>query len=243
MESNWWCEKVTMAAVMFHSDVIYSPLILMKAPNKVAGALDRSTRRLLTPGVVPQHSMILRADISQYYAIKAAFEQIFGNEAWLDLKECTAIATWKKYATRLLRAMKLAVEETIHVRDEAWFGEICECIGHGLRITEDVKSVDELLSGLSATLVRLVFLQIGMFPNQSKSRKVTLARDNWRLDAFRTVQYIQSARQLERVFWRKQQAAMGFEEQMKLWEQYRASKNKAPYSKWCAEHKFVFRAS
>lgn len=178
----------------------------------------------------------IRPDISQHCAIKMAFEQIFGNKAWLDLKECTSIATWKKYTTKLLRAIRLAVEETIQVRDDAWFKEICEHIEHGLQVTTNAKSIDELLSGLSATLIRVVFLQIGGVPNRRQDRKVTLARDNWRLDGFRMVQYVQSNTQLEALFWSKQQKALGFENQMRFWDRYRASKSKIPYSKWCAEH-------
>lgn len=178
----------------------------------------------------------IRADISQHCAIKMAFEQIFGNKAWLDLKECTSIATWRKYTIKLLCATRLAIEETTQVRDDDWFTEICEHIEYGLQIARSAKLIEELISGLSATLIRVVFLQIGMVPNRRRDRKVTLARDNWRLDAFRTVQYVQSNTQLERLFWNKQQKALGFEKQMRIRDQYRASKSKVPYSRWCTEH-------
>ena len=181
--------------------------------------------------------MTVRTDVSQHHAIETTFEQTFGNEVLLDLKECTSIAAWKKYTTKVLRAMRLAVEETTQVRDDAWFAEISEHIEHGLRITESAKSIDELLSGLSATLIRVVFLQIGMFPNRSEFPKVTLTRANWRLDKFRTVQYIQSRKQVEDLFWSKQQKELGVEKQMKLRDQHRASRSKAPYSQWCAEQR------
>jgi hypothetical protein len=180
--------------------------------------------------------MTLRADISHHSAIKMAFEQTFGNQAWLDLKECTSIASWKKYTTRLLCAMQIAIEETVQVRDDAWFKEICDHIKHGLQITRDANSVEELLSGLSAALIPIVFLQIGMFPKRSGSKKVSLARDNWRLDTFRTVQYVQSDRQLEALFSSNQQKTLGVDKQMGLHEQYRASNSKLPYSNWCEEH-------
>jgi hypothetical protein len=179
--------------------------------------------------------MNLRADISQYYAIKLAFEQTFGNKAWLELKECTTVATWKKYTGKLLRAMQLAIDETVRFRDDAWFREIKEHIDHGLKITKTAVSVDELLSGLAATLISVVFLQVGMLPNRRGSRrKVSLTRYHWRLDKFRTVQYIQSKEQVEAIFWSKQQIALGVEKQMAIWNQYRASKAKGPYSEWCA---------
>jgi hypothetical protein len=180
-----------------------------------------------------EYSMKLCADISQFYTIKTAFEQVFGNKAWLDLKECTSLAIWKKYVTKLLRAVRLAIEETTQVRDDDWFAQVCECIEHGLQITTKAKTIEELLSGLSATLISVVFLQIGMFPDRRGLSDVTLARDNWRLDNFRTVQYVQSNKQLEALFWSTQQRALGVEKQMNLWGKYRASKSKVPYSKWC----------
>ena len=62
-------------------------------------------------------------------------------------------------------------------------------------------SVDELLSGLAATLISVAFLQVGMLPNRRSSRrKVSLTRYHWRLDKFRTVQYIQSKEQVEVLF-------------------------------------------
>jgi hypothetical protein len=176
----------------------------------------------------------LRADSSQYYAIKQAFEQTFGNKAWLELKECTVVGTWKKYTANLLRAIQLAIDETVRFRDDAWFREINGHIEHGLEISRAAKSLDELLSGLAATLISVVFLQVGMFPNRRSRGKVTLARNNWRLDKFRTVQYIQNKGQLEALFWSEQQTALGVEKQMALWNQYRASKAKGPYSAWCA---------
>jgi hypothetical protein len=187
------------------------------------------------PMSAQRQTTIIHADISQYAAIKMAFEQIFGNKAWRDLKECTSIKTWKKYISKLLQAIRLAVKETIEIRDDVWFAEICEHIERGLQITQSARSIEELHSGLSATLIRIVFLQIGMIPNRRQAKHVTLTRENWHLNDFRTVQYIQSNSQLERQFWNKQQKTLGVEKQMNIWERYRASKSKIPYSKWCTE--------
>jgi hypothetical protein len=179
--------------------------------------------------------MKLRYDTSQHFALKGALERTFGKKAWLDLKECTSVAKWKKYTSKLLRAMRIAIEETVRVRDDDWFEEICQHIEHGLKITEAAKEFDELLSALSATLVPLVFLQIGLVPHRTLNPKATLSRKDWRLDGFRTVQYVQTNEQLEAVFWSKQQRSLGVDRQMDLREKYRASKSKVPYSRWCAE--------
>jgi len=177
--------------------------------------------------------MTLRADESQYLTLKIVSEQLLGRKAWYDLKECTSLVVWKKYVTKLLRAMELAVQETVQVRDDLWFEEFSDYVQRGLELARKSKSIDELFSGLSATLLRISFLQIGFFPNQSKSQKVSLRRADWRLSRFRTVQYVQSAEQLEDLFWSKQQGELGVQDQMAVWEHYRTSKSKIRYSEWC----------
>jgi len=181
--------------------------------------------------------MTLRADESQYVAIKTVSEQLLGRKAWYDLKECTSMVVWKKYVIKLLRAVKLAVQETVHVRDDAWFGELSDFVERGLEDTRKSKSIDELFSRLAAALLRISFLQVGVFPDRSKSQEVPLRRDHWRLSAFRSVQYVQSLGQLEGRFWSEQQRKLGAQNQMAVWERYRLSKNKIPYSKWCAEQR------
>ena len=82
---------------------------------------------------------------------------------------------------------------------------------------------------------RQVFLQIGMLPNRTTARRVTLGRQYWRLDSHRSVQYVQSPEQIEAAFWSDQQRQLGFERQMELRDEYRASRSKLPYSRWCQE--------
>jgi hypothetical protein len=181
--------------------------------------------------------MPLRHDISQNHALKAAVEQLFGNQAWLDLKETTSLLTWRRYVTKIIDAIEISIRESIEIRDDAWAVEVDENLARGRQSAKAAENIEDLLSILSATLLRQVFLQIGLCPNRSAFIKVTLARDNWRLNNHRSVQYVQSPVQIEALFWSEQQRRIGVSKQMKLHNEYRVSKSKLPFSKWCRKRK------
>ena len=177
--------------------------------------------------------MTLRHDISQYHALKTAIEQLLGNQAWLDLKECTSVPTWRRYVLRLFAVLRISIDQSIEIRDEGWLAEVHENLDRGALAAKSATEIDELLSALSATLLRQVFLQIGTLPNRSTARKVTLAREYWTLNGHRSVQYIQTPTQIENAFWNYQQRSIGFKKQMELRKEHRATKSKLPFSKWC----------
>ncbi|MCR4288987.1 MAG: hypothetical protein NUV86_01850, partial [Candidatus Scalindua sp.] len=110
-------------------------------------------------------------------------------------------------------------------------------LDHGEKMSKSSINIEELLSAFTATLLRQVFLQIGLIPNRSSTHKVTLKRENWRLNKHRSVQYVQSLTQIEYIFWSEQQKEIGFEQQLELSNKYRLSKSKKPYSQWCRKHK------
>lgn len=179
--------------------------------------------------------MPLRHDISQNYALKAAVEELLGNQAWLDLKETTSVATWRRYIVKLIDAIEVSIRESVEVRDQAWTNEVNENLARGRKSAKSAKSIEDLLSGFLATLLRQVFLQIGLCPSRRTAPAVTLSRENWRLNVHRSVQYVQSPTQLEAVFWSEQQRRIGFEKQMELHNEYRGSKSRLPFSLWCRQ--------
>jgi len=179
--------------------------------------------------------MPLSHDTSHRIAIKGAIEEVLGKDAWYELKETTALAPWRKNVLKVLKAIRLSLAASVHVRDQGWSEEV-EC--NLLRGEEGVKAstdIDELLSCFEATLVRLVFLQIGFAPNFKGHPGLPLRKENWSLDTYRSVQYVQAAEQLEALFWSEQQRRIGFEKQMELRDEHRRSRSKVPYSVWCRQ--------
>jgi len=140
----------------------------------------------------------IRADLSQYYATKALFEQILGRTAFMRVKDYGPLSAWRENYTKLLRAVGVAAEATVEVVDVEWKQEVSELLTHGIKRLTTAKSIDELHAAAAATLGELAFLQLGFVPRSHfRVANVPLTARNWKMDPVRTVQYVQSAEQRE----------------------------------------------
>jgi hypothetical protein len=138
----------------------------------------------------------IRADISQYYASKELFETILGRAAFMRIKDYGPLSAWRKNYTKLLRALGVAAEATVEVVDLEWKQEVNELLAHGIDCLASAKSIDELHAAAAATLGELAFLQLGFLPRgHYRAERVPLVARNWKMNAVRTVQYVQSAEQ------------------------------------------------
>lgn len=177
--------------------------------------------------------MSLKHDLSHRIAIKSAIEQVLGRDSWYELKETTSLTPWRKNILKVLKAIRISIDTSIEIKDQAWTEAVNENLTGGAQKVRSSKDIDELLSSFEATLLRQVFLQIGMVPNREGQSSVSLRKENWRLDGLRTVQYVQSPAQVEANFWSEQQRRIGFEKQTELHNEHRGSKSKLSYSAWC----------
>jgi hypothetical protein len=118
---------------------------------------------------------MLRPDISQNYAVKSAIEQLFGQKAWQELKDTTSIKVWRSYVARVIDAIEISIEQSVHVRDDAWIADVSANLSRGRNETVAATSIDDLLSAFTATLLRQVFLQLGCCPDRQSLTHVTLA--------------------------------------------------------------------
>ena len=135
----------------------------------------------------------LRYDMSQFYPLKAAFEELLGHRVYLRLKETATLRDWKQEIQKLLRAIKIAIKSTVEIADDDWFADIDIIIELGKNLITGSKTVTELFAHLSATLTRLVFLQIGFLPlDRQLKDAIPLRKEWWTLKTVRTVQYVQN---------------------------------------------------
>ncbi|AWI55416.1 hypothetical protein DEH84_17640 (plasmid) [Aquabacterium olei] len=179
--------------------------------------------------------MPMKHDLSHMYALKSAIEDLLGEAAWRDLKECTSLATWRRYVLKVIDAIELSVKTNIQICDEDWMNQVTNNLAHGRDLARIARNTDDLVAALTATLLEQVFLQLGHAPHRKTSRAVTLKAENWRLDGFRTVQIVQTPAQREALFMSKQRREIGFDAQFDLEAEYRRSRSKIPYSVWCAQ--------
>lgn len=180
-------------------------------------------------------NMPLQYDTTHRIAIKSALEELLGREAWYELKESTSLTPWRRNVLKAIQAIRLSITATISIRDEEWAIEIEKNLARGEDGVRASKDIDELLAHFEATLLRQVFLQIGLGLNFQGRPGLSLRKENWRLDSLRSVQYVQSSQQIEAAFWHDQQQRIGFRKQMELHDEHRQSQSKLPYSTWCRE--------
>lgn len=179
--------------------------------------------------------MPMKHDLSHMYALKSAIENLLGEAAWRDLKECTSLAMWRRYVLKVIDAIELSVKTNIQICDQDWMNQVTNNLAHGRGLARIARDTDELVAALTATLLEQVFLQLGHAPRRKTSRTVTLKAENWRLDGFRTVQIVQTPAQREALFMSKQRREIGFDAQFDLEVEYKRSRSKLPYSVWCAQ--------
>ena len=140
----------------------------------------------------------LRHDVSQFYSMKAVLEDLFGHPTYLRLKETGSFSDWKDAIAKLLRAIELSISLSVEVADDDWRAAIEFEIQSGLEFVQSADHMDELFCGFSATIARIVFTQIGQMPRYGVSRQtVPLTKEFWKLNSYRTVQYVQTVTQKE----------------------------------------------
>lgn len=137
----------------------------------------------------------IRYDMSQFYPLKAALEQVLGKRTYRKLKETATLSDWKVETKKLLKAIELSIIETVKVADEDFYKEAKQILELGHAHIKSTKEISELFAILSATLTRLAFLQIGYIPAHDRVESVSLTQKNWNLTCVRSVQYVQSAEQ------------------------------------------------
>ena len=138
----------------------------------------------------------IRADLNQYYPMKAVFEEILGKASFMKVKDYGSLKRWKGETICLLKAVAMSIGATIEIADEDWKAEVSSEIKHGISVVKSSSEIDELFAALAATLARVVFLQIGFLPRGHRYvERVALTPRNWKLDLVRSVQYVQNEQQ------------------------------------------------
>lgn len=141
-------------------------------------------------------------DIAYGFAFKRLIEDVLGKDSWLEAKECTSLNVWKKLCSRLLKANEATILSSVEVCDDRFMLDIKKEVEHALKIISSSKDFTTLFMALSSALSTISFLQCGGVPITSK-RSVRIQEGmQWKMDSVRSVQYVQTKEQLERVsYW------------------------------------------
>ncbi|MCP5347252.1 MAG: hypothetical protein H7A04_10395 [Pseudomonadales bacterium] len=139
----------------------------------------------------------MKYNLEYGYGLKALVERLFGRDAWLDVKHSTSVSKWRKYCNKILSAIQLAAKSNVLVSDDDWFDELDHIVEHGRKRLASSKTTEEMFAALASSLGEISFHQLGRCPNHSASKNVTLRHSSrWKLNQFRSVQYVQSKTQI-----------------------------------------------
>lgn len=173
---------------------------------------------------------------TRYIHIKHAIEAVFGGGAWYELKETTNPKVWRKWAAKLLNAYTVVQTASITIVDDDWVREFDDNIQQGLASIKSAKTIDEVVDALSATLVRQSFLQFGMTLNRGGGSTIApLRKDDWKLDRYRSVQYVQTKQQKDDLFYRDLQRQTNPKTSMDAKQAYLASKTDLSFKDWYSQ--------
>jgi hypothetical protein len=129
----------------------------------------------------------------------ASTEENFVRALTLGSQGCLSLrlrSAWGELPGWLLRAIKVAIKSTVEIADDDWFADIDSILELGKKQIAESKTATELFAYLSATLARLVFLQIGFSPlGRQQKETIPLTKEWWTLTSVRTVQFVQNNKQ------------------------------------------------
>lgn len=136
--------------------------------------------------------------IEKFYALKSLFENIWGDGTYIELKHCSDLKVWKSYCERTLRATQIAASDTVVIADEAWHGELSSIVEKGIRSMKAAQDFTDLFQYFAAMYAEISFHQLGHMPRRRIGKRSRLQKGNWRLDEYRSVQYVQNNEQKAR---------------------------------------------
>jgi hypothetical protein len=100
-----------------------------------------------------------------------------------------------------LVAVETSAKATIQIVDIYWFEELNSEIKHGKEMIKSSNDFEQLFANLAASIGRISFLQFGLIPTRLTQENITLRHpSNWKLDSYRSVQYVQNDEQKKTLF-------------------------------------------
>lgn len=161
-------------------------------------------------------------------------EDLFGTDAWYELKETTSLNTWKKYLLRALQSYLVAAKETIEVFDKGWWVDFEANNLDGQSAIKNCSDFDQAISLFCATIARQSYIQMGRCPRRPPGRKSKfgLQKHLWNLSSLRSVQYIRSKKQIANAFEARLRKEIGFDGYLDATSAHRRSGTRLEFEEW-----------
>jgi hypothetical protein len=73
----------------------------------------------------------LKHQMSQFYSLKSTMEALFGHPMYMELKETTDLAIWRKAMKKLLDAVEISIKHSVKIADPDWHKAVESVLNHG----------------------------------------------------------------------------------------------------------------
>lgn len=175
-------------------------------------------------------------EYTRYLGLKSILEDVLGSDAWYALKESNSLSTWKKYLIKAVKSIHLTIKSTVEVYDQDWLDQISEIVIDGEDSIKRASDIEEAISALAETFIRISFLQTGFMPyRKGVVKNHPLRKDLWKFNQFRTVIYTQNDEQKIRLYRHKLRIKIGSQSEIELWNEYLRSHSSKKYQEWIDE--------
>lgn len=120
------------------------------------------------------------------------FNQLYGQDSCNEIRDFQDVSLLKKYCLKLIKSYSHAIEQTIEVSDRNQINNLKKILSHGEEQIKRCKTFSELDQIFIFTQSRLIFQLLGEIPNRWQSKKVQNRKENWKLNSYRQIQYVQT---------------------------------------------------
>ena len=133
------------------------------------------------------------------FQISLLFWDIFWEGEYLSFKDRCTIEDYKKHYIKLLVAYKKAIKDNILIADDDFLLEINNDIDKFIKEIKKSNNIESLNSNLISFLVNFSFLLLWDKPKNFNFNfywaKTKTWKSNWKLDKYRSIQYVQTETQ------------------------------------------------
>jgi hypothetical protein len=124
----------------------------------------------------------------------------FGEGTQLVWHDGVSGTEYRKGMMRLLKGTRVSVLANLKGRtDRHHLSEVLGQVDFGIKLVKSAQTDDELNEAVLVAYIRLSSLLLGQRADHWRERKVTLNKREWRLDAYRSLQFNQSDEQKARL--------------------------------------------
>lgn len=132
-------------------------------------------------------------------ALSHIVHRLYGDKPYRMIKHWHNVSEARKYYLRIMRSMRLTIEENLTITDRMHRQQLLELIEREEKFIRTSKSFNELDQQMVAFLIEMFFLLVGLSPNRWRKENVANIKANWKLNDYRQIQYVQTPEQKERV--------------------------------------------